>query len=521
LRAYTSKRSSFPYPCLRALRAKLKKSQKQKQPIAQLDFENSGLVEFSIDSPDHERSLNKLSWCRKKIVKLADFADSSKWSIEPTGYKNEYPVLRDAVSAAMKNHIQQWVVPQIGSVLGTFASSMASCPEIDGIGKHLAAVSLSPTESRSTFLIAFHCQTFESAVVEIAIRRYVWNQIQVKPTIAYLFRYPRVRFSQDDPDHRSRIGEDVLECERLCHVLSMCASNPVHSAWELGKKSDPTPIRWQARSVRASHTSYDDFYSLERILEMRYSSWSETKLPLMIHLAQCFLELANKFPLGRKYKQHILFPGSCPHDREMTVELRQPFLEVSFATHLNEGLNFDEASIEEIENSFQSRRSFLELGVLLLEIQYESPIEELAKQGAGLEPRDHTMYDDYVTAWTVIETPYFNKTVPRNIAAAIRACLRYEFSPIEFGPASPTLHNLAYQNIVRPLELQELLGSDEAHTLSDSDEDEENDTSQKDADTISRDQEASFASPILFTNPPTNGSQKWRVFDEQPLSDAK
>jgi hypothetical protein len=100
-----SKRSSFPYPYLRALRAKLKKARKQEIPIAQLDSENGGLIEFSVVSGDHKISLDKLRWRRKKIVKLADFSDSSRRSMGPGEVKVDNPVCRHSISSAVERNI--------------------------------------------------------------------------------------------------------------------------------------------------------------------------------------------------------------------------------------------------------------------------------------------------------------------------------------------------------------------------------------------------------------------------------
>lgn len=312
----------------------------------------------------------------------------------------------------------------------------------------------------------------------------------------------RVRFDSSDPplEHQRRLGRG------LCDLLS---DYPIGCSCMLKQVPDSAsdlPL-WTATELGPSQIADRKFTSVSDLLSRDAPFSEELKLSLMVVLARHLLRLPAGFPFSRwnRFKYDIFFPVVSDIDGEIDIDLENPFMGVDQASsQLNTPQN------ERLNDWFHSHPFMLELGILLLEIQNGQSIEDLSDQNNAGEPQDRHPYDDYMTAWTVIEHPGFENTVGKMRASAIRACLRCDFFPVDLPQGSEILFRLAHRHIVRPLELEKLLSDDEVPEVPDL-EDEEDQDQLSDAETTT-------AAPVKFMSLPTDGSQKWRVFDEHPAS---
>lgn len=136
--------SRFPYPCLRALSSKMRESRKRGETISTLDHDNSGLVDFKIDPSDHERSLQILQRCRKKIIGLVDFDGSSTSTARPPETGGQY--------------LEDLILDRIDRIQNHIFPAFRSCPIADlGIrGDHLALFPLATTGEPGLGLLLSH-----------------------------------------------------------------------------------------------------------------------------------------------------------------------------------------------------------------------------------------------------------------------------------------------------------------------------------------------------------------------------
>lgn len=71
--------------------------------------------------------------------------------------------------------------------------------------------------------------------------------------------------------------------------------------------------------------------------------------------------------------------------------------------------------------------------------------------------RSGNIYDDYATAWEMIESPVFKRKLARSHQSAIAACLRCDFLPVDTHPYDEEFGHLVHDYILQPLKLQEYL----------------------------------------------------------------
>ncbi|KAK0755835.1 hypothetical protein N5P37_011616 [Trichoderma harzianum] len=71
--------------------------------------------------------------------------------------------------------------------------------------------------------------------------------------------------------------------------------------------------------------------------------------------------------------------------------------------------------------------------------------------------RSGNIYDNYATAWEIIESPIFKQQVAKSHQSAIAACLRCDFLPVDTQPDEEEFGHLIHDYILHPLKLQEYL----------------------------------------------------------------
>lgn len=255
-----------------------------------------------------------------------------------------------------------------------------------------------------------------------------------------------------------------------------------------------------------------NFCNLEQLLETRRVS-RKNKLSLMVHLAKCFLAIGYLYPTWREYKKFVLVDDDCDFGEALTLGRDQLLLLPPPPFADSNSLN------DETIECFGKVRSFLELGILLLELQLGQTIDQVA-HAFSTDRHDAGTRNDYLTAWKFMDTPASGK-IPEHIANAIRACLHCDFVPVEYHEATNRrrdVQRLAYESIVRPLQLEQILCSEEGEDSEPEDDVVADDESLPEAGVA---RETNTAPRVELLNAPTEGSKDWRVFDDQQVPDVK
>lgn len=186
--------------------------------------------------------------------------------------------------------------------------------------------------------------------------------------------------------------------------------------------------------------------SLASLLQRARKFRPKEKLILSVILANSLLQFCESPWLNKEWsKEHIsFFPSLSKQD----VEILRPYLTIKFQN----------TELEEEIDPFRvhPNPSVLALGILLLEIELESPIE--GKRGEKDLDDDGmpTVNSDHFTALRLFED--MSDNLYKNYRQAIAACLKCDFYDEETGNPSlddPHFRQAIYNTIVRPLE-QEL-----------------------------------------------------------------
>jgi hypothetical protein len=167
---------------------------------------------------------------------------------------------------------------------------------------------------------------------------------------------------------------------------------------------------------------------------------------LVTLVAEFVLQLAEYWQTSRWISLAERFFFEVQGEDEI-ADLSQPF----FAVDAHRGEEPGEGK-SDLNHLFHSHPFLLELGVLLIEIQHNQPIESMAAVG---EPVN--IYTRYATAWDIIDKPDFSRRVSKSRGSAIKACLRTKFLPYDLGADTSEFRRLVFEYILRPLKLEEYL----------------------------------------------------------------
>jgi hypothetical protein len=473
-------------------------------------------VEFPVDNRDQESSLRVLKSGRENISKLVRFA-------EPLAQRQDKGA--EGVLAFDKKTARAFnrLLEHEDTVRSHLSSVWDSCPILAANAVHLAALPICHEDAGSSFLAAHHEQPvfIETKLIRPITRRYVSQYASYDSTLLNIFSYsrPRVFFSVPSGASEEPPTEEALNIpnQSLCALLRIISLIPGSSISTLAH--DRSPSGWQANISTGSEDRRPHFVSLEALLTSEHSLSDTEKLGLMSILARCFLAFGKRYRVWRKMKRDVLFREEPTSNRRRMVDLERPFL----------GLRCDPKSLvgedsELFAHCFHSHPLLLELGVLLLEIYLGTAIEAQTNTVTTGGSQAPTIYSDYVTAWQIVSQPDFDESAKSHCAAAIKSCLSCHFLPVGLEPHQDPYERLTYKYIVRPLELQQVVGSIAVLDPDESDEEHEDALSAEQTGTETQPQGGASKEgtastmPVILMSAPTEGSQQWRIFDDLPFS---
>ncbi|KAK4063619.1 hypothetical protein Trihar35433_8327 [Trichoderma harzianum] len=199
--------------------------------------------------------------------------------------------------------------------------------------------------------------------------------------------------------------------------------------------------------VKRTSRKVESYLSLRSLLEDQKLS-SRERILLAAPLAEFILQ-SGTFWLKSRYSRFIdcfFLPIAGNEQSQTEVDISRPFFAISpteSSTYLDDN---------GWKDFFHTHPFILDLGVLLLELEYNVIIDTMSSGG-----RSGNIYDNYATAWEIIESPGFKRKVAKSHQSAIAACLRCDFLPVDTQPDDEEFGHLIHDYILQPLKLQEYL----------------------------------------------------------------
>jgi hypothetical protein len=239
--------------------------------------------------------------------------------------------------------------------------------------------------------------------------------------------------------------------EIFCHTLlqadrNLCSPQILFDEGCLWHVTSKQSARRSSRTLSIEGNEVDT--SLASLLRGERRFRPKEKRILSVILANSLLHFCESPWLSTEWsKEHISF---FPSSKKGDLDIRRPYLSTNFQNMIPED---EENALFRIHPN----PSVLALGILLLEIELNLPIED----ERGVEDHDEdgkpNVNTDYFAALRLFES---NKSddIYRNHRQAVYACLNcnfYEEETMEPSLDKPEFRQAVYDNIVRPLE-QEL-----------------------------------------------------------------
>ncbi|OPB36065.1 hypothetical protein A0O28_0112310 [Trichoderma guizhouense] len=191
----------------------------------------------------------------------------------------------------------------------------------------------------------------------------------------------------------------------------------------------------------------ESYVSLRSLLEDQKLS-SRERILLAAPLAEFILQSGNFWLESRRLRfiDCFFLPIVGSEESHTEVDISRPFFAIS---PTESSAYLDDNGWKDF---FHTHPFILDLGVLLLELEYNVVIDTMSSGG-----RSGNIYDDYATAWEMIESPVFKRKVAKSHQSAIAACLRCDFLPVDTHPYDEEFGYLVHDYILQPLKLQEYL----------------------------------------------------------------
>lgn len=236
--------------------------------------------------------------------------------------------------------------------------------------------------------------------------------------------------------------------EKLCQTLvqadrNLCSPQILFDGGCLWHVTSKQSSRRSTRTLSVKGNAVDT--SLASLLRGERRFRPKEKRILSVILANSLLHFCESPWLSKEWsKEHISF---FSFSEKGDLDMRRPYLSTDFETMVPE---------DEVDAMFRihPNPSVLALGILLLEIELDLPIEDERNVEDHDEDGKPNVNTDYFAAVRLFES---NKSddIYRNHRQAVSACLDcnfYDEDLMEPSLDDPSFRQAVYDNIVRPLE---------------------------------------------------------------------
>ncbi|KAL2833779.1 hypothetical protein BDW59DRAFT_64335 [Aspergillus cavernicola] len=430
------KLSSEPFLKVRRLHQLVASANKLGRTFADIDgLYPNGSVKFSVDQREAKRALEVLQRCRSVIC------DSFHDTLGPTRPNdNDDDDDDDPVKHMHKARLFLRTIRALSSLVDRFpAHAPAPSP--------MVCIVREPTSPKiDTVAFWKHSTSGE----------HNWLVSKVLITPQEGVRFPtrgRVRFSNSADVLGAPSVDPPPRLYTICEILQH-----IQEGGSITGAGGPDRVVFNSRE----HT-----FSLTNIVERRSTSF----ISLRTLLQRQSLSPSERAFLAATVSEFILTVGELWHESrcvsmsntfylplvegtqgQANVSVTQPFFAIDPREQEGQG---QEARLQ---HCFHSHSFVLDLGILLIELNYNTTIETLRK---AHDPE--TIYTKYATAWELIESQGFEEKVVKSHQSAIKACLRCDFLPHDARPGGKQFQFLVYEHILRPLRLQEYLDVMDEH----------------------------------------------------------
>jgi hypothetical protein len=448
---HAGKRSEERFLKVRRLHQLVASANKLGRTFADIDgLCHGGSVRFSIDQREAKRALEVLQRCRSVICD--SFHDTLGPTLSNEDDDNPAEHIRHVGQERSWNREARWLSREIRVFSSLVDRSAAECSVIRSTPAPFAMICLfrEPT-SPNINTVAFWRHGNNGEYNWVLSNVLISDQAPKAAVSVTLTEITRVRFSNEanEPAHSA---DSPPRLDTICQIIQHiqeggCITGANGADCVVFDSGEHT---FTLTNIAAREST--SFISLRTLLQCQRLSLSEKNL-LAATLSEFILQLDGLWHGSRCVSMSDSFYLPLVEDTpgQTNVNITQPFL----AIYPREEQGDREANLRHF---FHSHPFVLDLGVLLIELQYNATIESLRKAG---DPE--TIYTNYATAWELIESQEFEEKATKSHQSAIKACLRCDFLPHDARPATKQFQRLVHEHILRPLKLQEYLDVIDEH----------------------------------------------------------